>query len=51
MTAFQPENLDICIAGQRMIKTDRLPVDQYRIYLRVWNATRFDDILDRRLFG
>ena len=47
---FDRKNLHLCVARQRVIKTDGLPIHQDRIHLRMRDAARFDDIFDRRLF-
>jgi len=44
------KDLYFCVAGQRVIKTDCLFIDQDQINLRVRNATRLNDVFYRRLF-
>ena len=45
------EHLYFCLVVQRLIKTDWLFIDQDQINLRMWNATRLNDVFYRRLFG
>jgi hypothetical protein len=44
------KDLDFCVVVQRVIKTDWLFIDQDQINLRVWNATRLNDVFYGRLF-
>src|SRR5262249_24014018 len=50
-TISNGENLYFCISGQRVIKTDGLPVHHDYINLRMWNATRFNNIFYGGFFG
>jgi hypothetical protein len=45
------ENIYLYVIGECVIKTDCLPIDQDQVKLRVRNATRFNDVFYRRLFG
>jgi hypothetical protein len=49
-TILNRKNLHFCVPGNRMIKTDRLLVHQDQVNLRVWNATRLNDVFYGRLF-
>ena len=44
------EQLYVSVVVQRVIKTDWLFIDEDQINLRVWNATRLDDVFYGRLF-
>ena len=45
------EDLYVCVVCQRVIKADELPIHQDCIHLRMREAARFDDVLDRSLFA
>jgi len=49
-TILNRENLDFCVSGHGVIKTDCLFIDQDQINLRVRNATRLNDVFYGRLF-
>ena len=45
------KDLQICVVFQRVIQTNELPIHLDSIHLRMRDAARFDDILDRILFA
>ena len=51
VTIADRKDLYVCVVCQRVIKTDGLPIHQDCIHLRMRDATRFDDVLDRSLFA
>jgi hypothetical protein len=51
VSALNRENLCFSVLDQRVIKTDCLFIDQNQVNLRVWNATRLNDVFYGRLFG
>ena len=50
-TILDRKNLYSCVAGQRVIKPDRLPIDQDQINLGMRDTARLDNVFYGRLFG